>query len=178
MVRGNGIDYMNGVLLGVTKLLLTLWFSPQHSKDDFSHTALVNEIYRKLTAIKSLNNISRMPRFISHHFKFWKASEFRAFLLFYGPIVLRRILDVDYYEHFMLLGEGIYILLKDSVEEEEIYFVQHLFYKFCLTFPYLYDGNRYCMMNVHQLVHLPDVLELAGLWTHSCFGFEDENHLH
>ena len=32
-------------------------------------------------------------------------------------------------------------------------------------------------MNVHQLVHLPDdVLELAGLWTHSCFGFEDQNH--
>ena len=177
MVKGNSIDYTHGVLLGVTKLLLTLWFSPQHSKDDFSHTALVNEIDRKLTSIKPPNNITRMPRSISQNFKFWKASEFRAFLLFYGPIVLRGILDVDYYEHFMLLSEGIYILLKDSIEEEEIYFVQQLFYKFCLKFPYLYDGNRYCTMNVHQLVHLPDdVLELAGLWTHSCFGFEDENH--
>ena len=94
------------------------------------------------------------------------------------PIVLRGILDTEYYEPFMLLSEGIYILLKDYIEEPEVYFVKQLMYKFCLIFPYLYGpGERYCAMNIHQLVHLPDDgLELAGLLTHSCFGFKNENH--
>lgn len=35
-VRGIGIDYMHGVLLGVQKLLLQLWFKPEHKNEPFS----------------------------------------------------------------------------------------------------------------------------------------------
>ena len=85
-------------------------------------------------------------------------------------------METDYFNHFMLLSKGIYILLKDSMEESEVYHVRKLFYNFCLKFPFLYDGDRHCTINIHQLVHLPDdVLELAGLWTHSCFGVENQN---
>lgn len=36
IVRGTAIDYMHGVLLGAQKLLLNLWFSSTHSKEEFS----------------------------------------------------------------------------------------------------------------------------------------------
>ena len=36
IVRGTAIDYMHGVLLGVQKLLLNLWFRNTHSKEEFS----------------------------------------------------------------------------------------------------------------------------------------------
>ena len=35
LVRSTAIDYMHGVLLGVTKLLLGLWFGAAHNGKDF-----------------------------------------------------------------------------------------------------------------------------------------------
>ena len=46
-------------------------------------------------------------------------------------------------------------------------------------FPYyLYSssGNQFQTFNVHQLLHLPEVVhELGPLWSNSCFPFEDYN---
>ena len=149
LVKGNSIYYMHGVCLGIMKQLLTLWFAVTHSSEGFSHASSVTIVDQRLDSIKPPNNITRMPRSITQHFKFWKASELHAFLLFYGPIVLRGVLDTDYLEHFMLLSEAIYKLLQDSLEEAEICMAQKLLYHFCLKFPDLYDGDRYCTMNVH-----------------------------
>jgi len=48
LVRGMGIDYMHGVLLGVQKLLLTLWFSPAFSKEHFSMFSKVENVDERL----------------------------------------------------------------------------------------------------------------------------------
>lgn len=43
-------------------------------------------------------------------------------------------------------------------------------------FPHLYS-SRYQSANLHQLLHLPAVVqELGPLFTYSCFHFEDLNH--
>ena len=44
IVRGTAIDYMHGVLLGVQKLLLNLWFKNTDSNEEFSLYHVVNFI--------------------------------------------------------------------------------------------------------------------------------------
>ena len=54
IVRGTAIDYMHGVLLGVQKLLLNLWFKNTHSKEEFSLYHVVN--------VSPTLDITRLPR--------------------------------------------------------------------------------------------------------------------
>ena len=51
LVQGMGIGYMHGVLLGVQKLLLSLWFSPAFSKEHFSISSKVGNVYERLNQI-------------------------------------------------------------------------------------------------------------------------------
>mgnify|MGYP000609824795 FL=1 len=54
IVRRTAIDYMHGVLLGVQKLLLNLWFKNTHSKEEFSLYHVVN--------VSPTLDITRLPR--------------------------------------------------------------------------------------------------------------------
>ena len=48
------------------------------------------------------------------------AHELKVWLLHYSPVILNRYLREDYYQHHLLLVEGIYLLLKDEVTNEDI----------------------------------------------------------
>lgn len=175
IVRGTAIDYMHGVLLGVQKHLLTMWFSPSLSGQKFNISKLVGKVDKRLEDIKPTTNIKRLPRSISEHLKYWKASELLSFLLFYGLPTLYGILPDSYFTHYTLFVHAIYLLLKDSISEENLKEANNAIQKFCRTFSKLY-GERYCTMNVHQLLHLTaNVKDLGPLYTHSCFPFEDKN---
>ena len=82
LVRGNSVDYMHGICLGIMKQLLTLWFAASHSSEDFSHASSVTTVDARLGNIKPPNNITRMPRSIAQHFRFWEASELSFILAF------------------------------------------------------------------------------------------------
>ena len=156
------------------KLLLNLWFGKSHTYH-FSISNKVKEVDVRLLSINPPNNISRCPRSIEFHRKYFKASELRSFLLYFGPAVLFGILPKLYYEHFLLLNEAIFILLRDSISTEELEHSERLLIHFCIMFAPLY-GDRYQTSNIHSLLHLADnVRELGPLWTHSCFHFEDKN---
>ena len=49
----------------------------------------------------------------------WKATEFRLFLLYLGPIVLINVLPLKMYKHFMSLSCVIYILSDANNEKNE-----------------------------------------------------------
>ena len=165
---------MHAVLLGVMKLFLNLWFGTNRSHD-YSISDKISQVDKRLLSIKPPDTISRCPRSIEGHRKYFKASELRSFLLFYGPAVLFNILPTVYYEHFLLLSEAIFILLKESISIDELAHAERLLFHFCIMFEPLY-GKRYQTANIHGLVHLADnVRELGPLWTHSCFHFEDKN---
>ena len=108
-VGGTSVDYMHGVLLGVTKLLMNLWFGKDHSSEDFSVHTRVAEIEEHLLKMKPPNRITRVPRSFTQHLNYWKASEFRSWLLFYSLPALYDILPTIYYEHFALLSSAIFI---------------------------------------------------------------------
>lgn len=57
--KGSCIDYMQGVLLGITQLLTTPEVSPKHSKETFSIVIFPELIDKKLFLIKPTSFISR-----------------------------------------------------------------------------------------------------------------------
>ncbi|KAB0790391.1 hypothetical protein PPYR_15239, partial [Photinus pyralis] len=117
--------------------------------------------------------INRKPRPLSELARF-KATEFRSFLLYIGPIVLPQVVDIAIYEHFLLLHAAIVILCSrkhivqfgcDSAFQLLKTFVQHS--------EHLY-GAEFQIFNVHNLIHLPaDVAMYGPLDCFSAFPLEN-----
>ena len=72
IVTGIGIDSMHCIFLGVVKQLVGLWFDSKHSGLSWYCGTNVAKVDQPLTRIKPPNVISRVPRSIQHHLKFWK----------------------------------------------------------------------------------------------------------
>ena len=174
IIKGTGIDYMHCVLLGVTKLLLSLWFGARNKTATFYIKRKIALVDKRLLAIKPSSMITRKPRKLSEHMKYYKASEYRSFLLYYSLPVLHDILPEDYWNHYALLVVSIYYLLQQSISEEQLANSEKMLKKFCMQFEILY-GRRYMTANVHNLLHLTDCIrELGPLWAFSCFHFESQ----
>lgn len=166
---------MHCVLQGVTKRLLTLWFGSTFADKPFSLYAHVQIVDERLSKIRPPSTISRMPRSISNHVKYWKASELRSWLLFYSIPVLSDMMDPMYLYHYAAFVEAIFILCSESISEEDLKHSEKLLSFFVYMFSSLY-GERICTLNVHSLLHLADsVRSLGPLWAHSCFIFENTN---
>lgn len=177
IVKGISIDYMHSVLLGVQKLLLRLWFSSEFKSKDFSFHEHVHIVDYRLNNLKPTLDISRLPRSIETDLKYWKASEYRSFLLYFGAPVMYGILDNNRFNHYLQLVNGIRILLKFGSTEEEVSEAEAMLFNFCADFECLYE-KCFMTLNIHQLVHLADSVRALGpLYTHSCFSFEDKNGL-
>lgn len=72
IVSGVGIDAMHCVYLGVVKQLVGLWFNPKHSGQRWYCGNSVEKVDKRLLEIKPPSVITRIPRSIQHHLKFWK----------------------------------------------------------------------------------------------------------
>lgn len=127
------------------------------------------EINKRLNRIKPPEEFRRTPRSITT-FKHWKASEFRAWLLYYSLPVLSDLMPGDYIHHLSLLVSAIHILLASDVD-----FAHSLLVAFYNLLPQLYP-SKICTMNMHSLVHLSKFVHCwRPLWCYSCFGFESMN---
>ena len=84
----------------------------------------------------------------------WKATEFRQFLLYSGPVVLRNILSNDAYQHFLALSITLTILLQSDVEVCSHYleYSQQLIRQFVYNSKYIY-GNTFTVYNIHNLLN-------------------------
>ena len=78
IIRGTSIDYMHCVLLGVMKLLMSLWFNTMHNHEWYYIGRKVSLVDKRLSEINPPSIITCRPRG-SEHFKFYKASEYRSF---------------------------------------------------------------------------------------------------
>ncbi|KAK3107860.1 hypothetical protein FSP39_023692 [Pinctada imbricata] len=176
-VRSSSIDYMHGVLLGITKLLINLWTSGSHSKEKFSISSSISVIDERLKKIKPPSYVTRIPRTISNHLKYWKASELRNWLFFYSLPILCDILSERYFIHYAAFVEGIYLLCTDCIMPEHLRRSKTLLSYFVHMFSSMY-GERYLTLNLHSLLHLPECVEdLGPLWVYSCFPYENANGL-
>ncbi|XP_068757460.1 uncharacterized protein [Montipora capricornis] len=175
IIRGVAIDYMHSTLLGVVKMLLTLWSDKSYKGEPWSVCSRMQEIEERYLKIGPPSCITRLPRSLFANFGHLKASELRTFLLFYSIPCLYGILPEQYFQHYILLVEAIYLLLQDSISPSDIIKASSLLKHFCIRIKELYAA-RYETFNVHCLLHLTErVMDLGPLWTHSCFCFEDFN---
>lgn len=175
IIRGVAIDYMHGTLLGVVKMLTNLWLDKQHHEQPWYIGKWAREVEKRYVNIRPPSCISRLPRSLVGNLCHLKASELRSFLLFYSLPCLYGLLPDNYFQHYLLLVEAIYILLQDSISMIDLSKASKLLKHFCIRIEELY-GRRYETYNVHGLLHLVDrVNDLGPLWTHSCFCFEDFN---
>ena len=67
-------DYMHCVLLGVSRLLLRLWFTSTHHSELWYIGNDVKVIDSRLCGLLVPNEIQRTPRSIEKTVKFWKGN--------------------------------------------------------------------------------------------------------
>ena len=127
-----------------------------------------------LSHIKPTINVTLVPRGLDD-LAYWKASEFRNFLLYWGIPVLRHILSAAYFAHFCCLVKATFLVSKEIITPEDILQAEACIKQFVGSFAELYSG-RYMTMNVHQVLHLVNtVLKTEPLFANNCFVFEDLN---
>ena len=102
-IRGVAIDYMHSTLLGVVKMLLTLWSDKSYKGEPWSVCNRITAIEQRYLKIA----LRRLPRSLIANIGHLKASELRTFLLFYSIPCFYGILPDQFFEHCTT-----YLLLK------------------------------------------------------------------
>jgi hypothetical protein len=162
------------VLEGVAKSLFNCWFESKHHGKRFYLGRQVKEIDKHLLRIRPPHEFRRTPRSVKTS-KYWKAPEYRAWLLFYALPIVSKFLPLDYIEHFSLLVSSMHVLLGTSISSSDIEVVNLMLVRFYELIPLLYP-EILCTSNIHSLIHLCGFVTNWGpLWCYSTFGFENLN---
>ena len=170
-----GLDYMHLVCLGVVRRLLLYWKGPVGPLCARLGRRDVDRLSQKLVLLcpNIPSDFVRKPRSVSEVMR-WKATEFRQFLLYTGPVVLQDILSEKMYHHFMLLSVAVRILACPKFALSFCDYAHELLVLFVNEAEQLY-GNEIYVYNVHCLIHLAnDVRNLGALDEFSAFTFENK----
>ena len=131
-------------------------------------------INRQISKIKPTNEIQRLPRSLDS-IAFYKASEYRAWMLFYGLPILSNFLPAEYTHHLSLLVSSLHIIFSDCIYQEDLDIAHSLLSTFYESTGRLYSDSIYTA-NMHSLIHTVPLVQLWGpLWAYSMFGFENLN---
>lgn len=174
LVTNVALDYMHLVCLGTVKKLILLWLKRPLSVriNNNTLTALSKHFISMRNMIPS--EFSRKPRELTE-ISNWKATEFRQFLLYSGPITLKSTIKKDIYTHFLTLHVAISILVSPLLVQREcnIKYTEDLLIYFVKNFGIIY-GQQFISHNIHNLLHLcNDVRKFGVLDNFSAFPFEN-----
>ena len=170
-----GYDYMHMVCLGVVRRLLLYWKGPVGPLKVRLGRKAIEELSRRLLSLTSYipSEFARKPRSLDDLLR-WKATEFRLFLLYCGPVVLNGVLPDELYCHFLYLFCGITLLVSPQFAKHYTEFANDLLVKFVEYASTLY-GKEILVYNTHGLIHLAaDVRNLGPLDEFSCFPYENK----
>lgn len=168
------IDYMHLICLGVTKKLINLWLKGtlKNRLSSAKSKMLSNNLIKLKNCIPI--DFQRKPRGVDEVPR-WKATEFRTFFLYLGPVVLMNIVSKICYLIFLCLHVSIFILLKSNISNNYLNFSEQLLNYFIVNFISIY-GREWVSHNVHSLQHISDDYKRFGpLDNSSVFPFE--NHM-
>lgn len=175
-IRTTVVDAMHCIFLGVTKKVISLLFDSKYRDSDYSLCRYTDLVNTRMCSIHPPSSVERLPRKISEY-TYWKASEFKIWLLYYSVPILCDIMKPEYFEHYKLLVLGVSLLYQDSISEQMMQRAKEALRLYVERFEGLY-GLRHMTCNLHLLLHLSDVVKDFGpLWVTSCFPFENLNGL-
>lgn len=174
MVSQVPFEYMHLVCLGVMKKLLSAWVYGKYSRLSKLSGRSIHIICTRLSNLKEYcpSDFARRPRSLDICSKY-KATEFRQFLLYTGPVVMYGILDERLYKHFLFLHAAIRVLVSNSLLRQHLSFAELALQKFVNRSESLY-GPTFNTYNVHGLLHLTsDVRRFGCLDSFSAFPYEN-----
>ena len=126
---------------------------------DICNTTKPTEFHRSIRGIKYL--------------KFWKGTEYRTLILYTGMVVLKDYLDVEVYEHFLVLSCAVRILSNELYSKQYISIAEDLLEQYIESFIDIY-GIDSISSNIHNLCHvIGDVKKFGNLTKISAYSFEN-----
>ena len=173
------LDYMHLVCLGVVKRLLSFLTGSKGKNDcrlsQGQKTLISERLIRFSGSMPS--EFARQPRALSEVDR-WKATEFRQFLLYTGPVALHGIVKDEIYDHFLTLSIAISILLEADDDKRRAYmdYATELLAYFVRKCKDIY-GDLFTVYNVHHLLHLHQDARHFNVSLNDISAFPFENYL-
>lgn len=130
-VRGVCSEFQHTACLGVTRQFVNTWLDSSNKDSDIYIGNRIRGLDERIQRICRLpNEISRCPRPFSPR-KHWKASEYRALIL-YSLAILKGILPGVYLKHWFLFVFAMFNLMAETVTAENVHKADACLKKFVL----------------------------------------------
>ena len=150
MVKQFPIDPMHSVDLGTMKRMALLW------KEGPLIHRLSSGLIKRISHFQEDSAqyfpypgiFNRKPRSLDE-LRMWKATEFRTFLLYTGPVILKHVLNKDKYEHFLSLSVAMSILYAADANVENREYAKKLLRCFVNQGRRIY-GNHFLVYKLHH----------------------------
>jgi hypothetical protein len=166
-------DYLHSICLGVIKYLMMIWINGKKADSWFISKQKMDILKHRLQQVMPPHEISR-SQFNLDKICQWKGSQFRAFALYFYP-VLDDILPEPYYSHFCILSYILQLLLQERAKKTAVRKTVPLSESFVRDIEHLY-GAEYVSYNCHLVPHLIfSALDWVLPWAHSAFIHEGFN---
>ena len=176
MVTHFPLDSMHLVYLGVVRRLILFWLRGPLNRNCRLSGHSVHIVSDRMLQMRNVmcKEFARKPRSLADVDR-WKATEFRAFLLYLGPVVMMDVLSKEHYEHFLLLHVSLYCLNCKRLNQTHVEYAKKLLVCFVQDAVELY-GEEFVVYNVHSLIHIcDDVMKYKQINAITAFPFE--NHM-
>lgn len=161
-------DDLHLLYLGIMKKSLSVWIQGSIKAVKLDARQIV-ELSELLINSKLPTEIHRSVRGLDC-WKFWKGIEFRTFLLYLGPVILKSFLTAEVYQHFLLLFCAI-TTCSNKIYHQHLDLAQELLIDYIEVAIDIY-GIDSIGPNMHYLSHLvADVKKLGPLPNISSFVF-------
>jgi len=168
---------MHLICLGAVRRLLQYWKSGDRNVKLGSRQLL--EISQSLVEFRQYipSEFARRPRSLVELDR-WKATEYRQFLLYTGPVILKRVLPEELYQHFMCLSVSVSILLSSNSHWRTslLNYASKLIHYFVFNCERLY-GKNFVVYNIHSLLHVADDVRYFDASLNDISAFRYENYL-
>jgi hypothetical protein len=168
MVSQIPIEPMHLLDLGVMKKLL-IFYTLNHSNRFFPSKNAVKETENLFLGLKPFvpAEFSRGPRPFCEVPRF-KATEFRQFLLYTGPVVLKPFMKPEHYSFFLYFHCAVRLMYMSKNLDAAEKLISLFVLNFNGPFP-----ERALTYNVHSLLHLGECVRQFGLESMSNYKFEN-----
>ena len=155
MINDFVLDFLHLGYLEITKKLFRGYWLSTHQDTKLSRQSIL-QISTRLTNLSHCVpcEFQRTTRSLGEINK-WKATEFRFFLLYNSPFILREILPEDLYKHFLLFHTASRILSSKQLYHLYINHAKIYLQRFVLLAQQLYGLNSQ-VLNMHSLIHVAD----------------------